>query len=166
MKKNMPGVDSAAERATFGQNFHQARIRLRLRQRDIYLITGIAQSHISEIEKGECNLAIDTMVKLALVVKVPLWRLFKPSEVIELSENELDEVDPRRAPRSQRFHEEKVRGLIFDFSDDEMRMMRAAAAGSNLTVTDYLRHLLQQQGWKPVDQHRSARRGVKRAPAE
>lgn len=150
MKKNMPGVDSKAERETFGRNFHNARIKLRLRQRDIYLITGIAQSHISEIEKGECNLAIDSMVKLAHVVKVPLWRLFKPSEVIELSDVERDEVDPRRAPRSQRFHEEKVRGLIFDFSDDEMRMMRAAAADSSLTVTDYLRQLLQQQNWNPI----------------
>jgi transcriptional regulator with XRE-family HTH domain len=163
MKKNMPGVDSKAERGTFGRNFHQARIKLRLRQRDIYLITGIAQSHISEIEKGECNIAIDTMVKLAHVVKVPLWRLFKPSEVVELSEEELDEVDPRRAPRSQRFHEEKVRGLIFEFTDDEMRMLRAAAADSAMTVTDYLRHLLQQHSWKPIELQRSAKRSKRSA---
>jgi hypothetical protein len=61
----------------------------------------------------------------------------------------LNGFDPRRAPRSQRFREEKVRGLIFDFSDDEMRLMRAAAASSDLTVTDYLRHLLKQQDWNP-----------------
>ena len=125
MKKQMPGVDSSEERAHFGRNFYQARLRLRLRQRDIYLITGIAQSHISEIEKGTCNLAIDTMVKLAHVVKVPLWRLFKPSEAGGAAELDLDEVDPRRAPRSQRFHEETVRGLIFEFTDDEMRKLRA-----------------------------------------
>jgi transcriptional regulator with XRE-family HTH domain len=49
-----------------------------LSQRDVHRLTGVAQSHISEIETGTSNISIDTMVKLATVVNQPLWRLFRP----------------------------------------------------------------------------------------
>lgn len=78
MSKNMmPGVQSDAERQVFGRNFRTARERLRLSQRDVHQITGVAQSHISEIETGQSNISVDTMVKLANTVRKPLWRLFK-----------------------------------------------------------------------------------------
>jgi transcriptional regulator with XRE-family HTH domain len=161
MKKQMLGVDSAEVRAIFGRNFHQARLKLRLRQRDIHLITGIAQSHVSEIEKGTCNLAVDTMVKLAHVVKTPLWRLFKPSEAGNADEIDLDEVDPRRAPRSKCWHDTKVQQLVFDFTDEEMRRLRSAAAASGLQVMDYIRRVLDEQGWKVVRQQPSPLRRTK-----
>lgn len=79
MSKNaMPGVDSSEVRANFGRNFRARREACGLSQRDVHQQTGVAQSHISEIEAGASNLAIDTMVKLAHVVKMPLWKLFKP----------------------------------------------------------------------------------------
>ncbi|MEJ2118267.1 MAG: helix-turn-helix transcriptional regulator, partial [Alphaproteobacteria bacterium] len=53
------------------------RERLRLSQRDVHQITGVAQSHISEIETGQPNISVDTMVKLANTVRKPLWKLFK-----------------------------------------------------------------------------------------
>ena len=77
-KNKMPGVDSQSEREIFGQNFRDARIRVGLSQRDVHRLTGVAQSHISEIETGVSNISIDTMVKLSHVVKRPLWKLFKP----------------------------------------------------------------------------------------
>ncbi|MGF1620719.1 MAG: helix-turn-helix domain-containing protein [Rhodomicrobiaceae bacterium] len=77
-KNSMPGVDSQSEREIFGQNFRHARIKTGLSQRDVHRLTGVAQSHISEIETGTSNISIDTMVKLATVVKHPLWRLFRP----------------------------------------------------------------------------------------
>jgi transcriptional regulator with XRE-family HTH domain len=77
-KNNMPGVDSQSEREIFGQNFRLARVKVGLSQRDVHRQTGVAQSHISEIETGASNISIDTMVKLATVVKQPLWRLFRP----------------------------------------------------------------------------------------
>lgn len=73
----MPGVQSDAERQVFGRNFRSARERLRLSQRDVHQITGVAQSHISEIETGQSNISVDTMVKLANTVRKPLWKLFK-----------------------------------------------------------------------------------------
>jgi transcriptional regulator with XRE-family HTH domain len=77
-KNKMPGVDSQSEREIFGQNFRQARARIGLSQRDVHKLTGVAQSHISEIETGTSNISIDTMVKLATVVNQPLWKLFRP----------------------------------------------------------------------------------------
>lgn len=79
MSKNaMPGVDSGTEREVFGRNFRAAREKLHLSQRDIHQLTGVAQSHISEIETGQSNISVDTMVKLAAIVKKPLWKLFRP----------------------------------------------------------------------------------------
>ncbi len=78
VKNIMPGVDSEVERKAFGQNFRVARMRLDLSQRDVHHLTKIAQSHISEIESGLCNTSVDTMVKLAAIVKIPLWKLFRP----------------------------------------------------------------------------------------
>ena len=78
-KNKMPGVDSQSEREIFGQNFRDARMRVGLSQRDVHRLTGVAQSHISEIETGVSNISIDTMVKLSTTVKRPLWKLFKPT---------------------------------------------------------------------------------------
>jgi transcriptional regulator with XRE-family HTH domain len=77
-KNKMPGVDSQSEREIFGENFREARMRIGLSQRDVHRMTGVAQSHISEIETGVSNISIDTMVKLSTTVKRPLWKLFKP----------------------------------------------------------------------------------------
>jgi transcriptional regulator with XRE-family HTH domain len=77
-KNKMPNVDSQKERELFGHNFKQARTKMGLSQRDVHRRTGVAQSHISEIETGISNISIDTMVKLATIVDQPLWKLFKP----------------------------------------------------------------------------------------
>lgn len=73
-----PGFESTTERAIFGRNLREARTAARLSQRDIHRITGIAQSHVSQIENGDINICIDTMVKLSSLVGKPLWQLFKP----------------------------------------------------------------------------------------
>lgn len=78
-KNKMPGVDSRSEREIFGRNFREARMRFGLSQRDVHRETGVAQSHISEIETGISNISIDTMVKLSRTVRRPLWKLFKPT---------------------------------------------------------------------------------------
>lgn len=79
MSKNvMPGVDSEVDRANFGRNFLRARTKMGLSQRDVHRETGVAQSHVSEIETGAINLSVDTMAKLAAVTSMPLWKLLKP----------------------------------------------------------------------------------------
>jgi transcriptional regulator with XRE-family HTH domain len=146
MKKQMPGVDSVAERAAFARNLRLARLNLHMRQRDLHLLTGIAQAQISQIEDGQCNMSIDTMVKLSTVVKVPLWRLFKPGGVEGSDENLSEPLpDARRGPRARDWHEERLQAVAFDFSDAELRQIRKAAADAGVSVIDFLRSLLRKE---------------------
>jgi transcriptional regulator with XRE-family HTH domain len=156
MKKQMPGVDSQQERLTFGRNFRRARLVLRLRQRDVHLLTGIAQSHISEIEEGSCNISIDTMVKLATVVKVPLWRLFKPADG---GADEEAEDEKRREPRAKEWYDENLQAQLFNFSAAEMRHLRKVAVDEGVTVPELLRRALQDSGFLPSATPHETRRG-------
>jgi DNA-binding XRE family transcriptional regulator len=74
--KHAPG--SQVEREIFARNFRRARIEADFSQRDVAKLTGIAQSHVSEIESARHNVGIDTMVKLAQLVRKPLHELMKP----------------------------------------------------------------------------------------
>lgn len=65
-------------RQVFAHNVRAERTRMRLSQSDVLEQTGITQPHIAEIETGEANIRIETMVKLAAVLKTPLWKLLKP----------------------------------------------------------------------------------------
>ena len=161
MKKQMPGVDSQRERAIFGRNLRRARLELRLRQRDVHILTGVAQSHISEIEEGTCNISIDTMVKLATAVKVPLWRLFKPAGAGDDQEAEEPEDEKRREPRAKEWYDENLQQKMFDFSTAEMRWLRKAAADEGTTVPELLRRALRECGFLPsADADQPARRGA------
>jgi hypothetical protein len=71
-------IESQFQRQCFAKNFRAARNDARLSQRDIQTRTGIPQSHISEIESAMHNICIETMVKLANLVHVPLHELLKP----------------------------------------------------------------------------------------
>jgi transcriptional regulator with XRE-family HTH domain len=162
MKKQMPGVDSQHERLIFGRNLRRARLDLRLRQRDVHLLSGIAQSHISEIEEGSCNISIDTMVKLATVVKVPLWRLFKPADGGAEDDAEPDE-EKRREPRAKEWYDENLQAQLFNFSTAEMRHLRQAAVDEGVTVPDLLRRALVECGFLPAAKPSEARRRQKKA---
>lgn len=77
IKSSRHAPESQPEREIFARNFRRARIEADLSQRDVAKLTGIAQSHISEIESAKHNVGIDTMVKLAQLVKRPLHELLK-----------------------------------------------------------------------------------------
>ena len=76
--KSDKGVESQLQRDCFARNFRAARKDAGLSQRDIQKETGIPQSHISEIESAMHNICIETMVKLANLVHVPVHELLKP----------------------------------------------------------------------------------------
>jgi ribosome-binding protein aMBF1 (putative translation factor) len=71
-------IESQSQRQCFAKNFRAARNDAGLSQRDIQTRTGIPQSHISEIESAMHNICIETMVKLANLVHVPVHELLKP----------------------------------------------------------------------------------------
>ena len=52
----------------FGRNLRALRNRLGLSQRDVAKASGIAQTDISLIERGQVNLTVGTMERLARVV--------------------------------------------------------------------------------------------------
>ena len=78
IKHDTQAVESQSERDTFARNFRVLRKEAGLSQRDIQKLTGIAQSHVSEIESAMHNICIETMVKLAKLVKRPIHELLKP----------------------------------------------------------------------------------------
>jgi DNA-binding XRE family transcriptional regulator len=71
-------IESQSERDAFAKNFRVLRKEAGLSQRDIQKLTGIAQSHVSEIESGMHNICIETMAKLARLVNKPVHELLKP----------------------------------------------------------------------------------------
>lgn len=52
----------------FGLHFREARRRAGLSQRDVYERTGLAQSYVSQVERGRANISLATMVYLAAAV--------------------------------------------------------------------------------------------------
>ena len=67
-------------RLVFGHNLRRARWLSGLSQRAVMGVSGVSQARISGIEAGEINFGIDTMIRLANAVRLPLWQLFMPEE--------------------------------------------------------------------------------------
>jgi DNA-binding XRE family transcriptional regulator len=70
--------ESQVEREIFARNLRAARMEAELAQWELAKRTGIAQAHISQMENAMHNVGIDTMVKLARVLRKPLYELLKP----------------------------------------------------------------------------------------
>jgi hypothetical protein len=95
-------------------------------------------AHLSDIEAGGGNIALDTMVKLAAAVNQPLWKLFKAGEIID--EEEIL-PSPRNMPRERRDNAVGV-----EFKREEMRHLKAAAVDAGMSVPDFIRKTLQDAG--------------------
>lgn len=70
---------AADVRQAFGQNLRQARIDEELTRHDVQDRTGVPQDRLSDIEAGQMDPSIDTMVALAMVVGRDLWTLMPPT---------------------------------------------------------------------------------------
>ena len=71
------GETPEALSALFGANFREARLKAGLTQVEVATQTGIQQSYLSEIESGQKNLTLSTMVVLARVVGTEVRTLLK-----------------------------------------------------------------------------------------
>lgn len=65
-------------RSLFARRLKEARQAKSLTQAELSKATGIAQPDISLIERGQANITLDTMERLASAVGVPLHRLLTP----------------------------------------------------------------------------------------
>ena len=73
-----PGERLSVVRAVLARNLCTERVRHRLSRRDVSERTEMPSSRVTAIEAGRGNATIDDMVKLAAILKTPLWKLLKP----------------------------------------------------------------------------------------
>ncbi|MHC2618004.1 transcriptional regulator with XRE-family HTH domain [Bradyrhizobium huanghuaihaiense] len=63
-------------RDSLARRIRQLRLSLRLSQRDLADRAGVRQALISQIEAGEANLTLDSLLKIALALEIDFEALF------------------------------------------------------------------------------------------
>ena len=71
-----------AARKVFAANLRRSREELGISQERLADIAGVHRTYVGTVERGECNISIDNMERLAAAVGVPLPRLLvdRPTE--------------------------------------------------------------------------------------
>ncbi len=62
-------------RLTFAGNLRKERLAQGLSQEELAYLAGMDRTYLGSVERGERNVAIDNMGRLALALKVPLAQL-------------------------------------------------------------------------------------------
>jgi transcriptional regulator with XRE-family HTH domain len=62
----------------FGVVLRAAREDLKLSQEDLAEAAGLHRTYIGQVERGERNISVDNMERLAEAVNVPLWEMLRP----------------------------------------------------------------------------------------
>lgn len=65
-------------RATLGRNVRRLRLSLQMTQLDLADRAKIRRALISDIERGETNATLDSVVRIAIALSVEVAELFKP----------------------------------------------------------------------------------------
>jgi transcriptional regulator with XRE-family HTH domain len=76
----------ARVRATLGRNVRERRLSLGLSQADLADRAETRRALISDIERGETNATLDSIVRIALVLRVDAHELLKPPPKPESAE--------------------------------------------------------------------------------
>lgn len=62
-------------RQIVGNQIRRRRALLRISQQDLANLSGLHRSYIGGVERGERNLGIDNLEKIALAMRVEPWKL-------------------------------------------------------------------------------------------
>ena len=76
-KENKPEKLKPAK-IRFGEVLRHAREDLQLSQEVLAELAGLHRTYIGQVERGERNISIDNMEKLAAAVSLPLWEMLRP----------------------------------------------------------------------------------------
>ena len=68
---------TSKERRTFANNLRKARIELGLSQEALAAKARLHRNYVGSVERGERNVAIDNMGKLARALRIPLSTLLR-----------------------------------------------------------------------------------------
>lgn len=81
MAKPSPSYNGSKELLALGQSIRELRIRLGLSQEAFADEVGIDRSYLGGIERGEHNLAIMNLIKIANGLKIELSELFSKAKI-------------------------------------------------------------------------------------
>lgn len=76
-KDKRPPKELAAK-IRFGIRLRQAREQLQLSQEVLAEKADLHRTYIGQVERGERNISIDNLEKLAEAVGLPLWEMLRP----------------------------------------------------------------------------------------
>jgi transcriptional regulator with XRE-family HTH domain len=62
----------------FGRKLRHAREEMSLSQEVLAEKAGLHRTYIGQVERGERNISIDSMERLAEAVSLPLWEMLRP----------------------------------------------------------------------------------------
>ncbi len=61
---------------TIGNNIRDRRLKLRLSQNQLAFEAGVTREFVNKVERGNHNVSVKTLEKIAIILDVKLWELF------------------------------------------------------------------------------------------
>ena len=78
MKKDTPNHPPQPAKVLFGIVLRKARESLQLSQEVLAERAGLHRTYIGQVERGERNISIDNMERLAESIRMELWEMLRP----------------------------------------------------------------------------------------